>query len=331
MAESKDIWIFMETSKGRLSNVGIELLGQGRQLADRAHEKLVAIVLSENADNLAQTAIEYGADMVITVNDSRLKNYSTELFTQAICQLAEKYRPEILMLGATALGRDLAPRVACRLKTGLTADCTSIDIDDKSLVYWTRPAYGGNIMSTNICPDVKPQMGTVRPGVFNKPERNLNRRGEILHETIAFHSSPALTTVAEIIETIDTASADLAQAEIIVSGGRGMKNAENFAMLEDLAKALGGCVGASRQAVDSGWISPVHQVGQTGKTVSPRVYIACGISGAVQHLIGMKSSDMIIAINTDPTAPIFSVADYGIVGDLFDIVPAITRALKSAD
>lgn len=327
MSRYEDIWVYMEVSEGWLCSIGIELLGQGRILADKSGQKLCAVIISENAAELAAEAIAHGADTVITVEQEQTAVYSTEYFTQALCSLVKKHSPNALIIGATTHGRDLAPRLACRLKTGLTADCTSLDIDSNNIVLWTRPAFGGNIMATNICPDRRPQMGTVRPNVFKKPIRDLSRKGLVIPERIEFSNSNCLTKPDGIIDLIEVSQANLTEADIIVSGGRGMKCEENFALLEALASAVGGCVGASRAAVDAGWISQTHQVGQTGKTVSPKIYIACGISGAIQHQIGMNSSEIIIAINKDPTAPIFDIADFGIVGDLFEVVPALTKAV----
>ncbi|NCC69698.1 MAG: electron transfer flavoprotein subunit alpha/FixB family protein [Clostridia bacterium] len=278
MDDSRDVWVIMETVGGRLSNVGFEILGQGRLLADTIGERLVAVIVSDDPLGLASEAIEYGADAVLAVSDKRLGHYSTELFTQAVCSLAEKCNPEIVMMGATCQGRDLAPRVACRLKTGLTADCTSLEIDNRRIVRWTRPAFGGNLMSTNICPVSKPQMGTVRPGVFRRPARQLGRTGEIFQETVYFKSSPAITKIKDVFAVEGLFSSNLAEARIIISGGRGLQGRDNFDILRELAKAVGGSVGASRAAVDAGWISPVYQIGQTGKAVSPKVYFACGIN-----------------------------------------------------
>lgn len=328
MSEGKNVWVYLETQEGRLRSVGLELLGQGRLLADKMGEELVGIILAENAEELAPEAVSYGADKVIAVADKALRHYDTEIFTAALFRLVNKYSPEVLMLGATGVGRDLAPRLACRLHTGLTADCTHLDVGDDRVVLWTRPAFGGNIMATNICPDTMPQMGTVRPNVFRRPEPDGSRRGEVIFEALNEEDKHSCVELLELIPIVDGATANLTEAQIIVSGGRGMKGSENFRLLEELAEVTGGCVGASRAAVDAGWISPVHQVGQTGKTVCPKVYIACGISGAIQHLIGMSASDTIIAINRDENAPIFGVADYGMVGDLFQIVPALTEALR---
>ena len=328
MSESKHVWVFLETEDGQLRSVGLELLGQGRLLADKMGEQLVGVILDPHAGTLAAQAIGCGADTVITMEDPALAHYNTDIFTAAMCHLVRKYAPEVLMIGATNVGRDLGPRISCRLHTGLTADCTHLDVDAHRCVLWTRPAFGGNLMATNICPDTKPQMGTVRPNVFRAPAFDPARTGAVFVESLPEDARRSSTELLELIPVLDAATANLTEAQIIVSGGRGMKGPENFALLQELADTVGGCVGASRAAVDAGWISPIHQVGQTGKTVCPRVYIACGISGAIQHLIGMSASDTIIAINRDPNAPIFQVADYAIVGDLFQIVPALTKALR---
>ena len=325
----QNVWVFLEVLHSKLRPVGLELLGQGRRLADQLGEKLVGVILDPNAEALATVAMAYGPDELLIVQDEHLAQYHTDTFTTVLYRLVRQYRPEVFMIGATDIGRDLSPRLACRLKTGLTADCTELDVDDKRIVLWTRPALGGNLMATNICPNTKPQMGTVRPNVFRIPSPDPSRTCTILHECLYPEEQHSLTAVEKIIPILTNSTVNLTEAEIIISGGRGMKDPENFSLLQELADLTGGCVGASRAAVDAGWISPVHQVGQTGKTVCPRIYIACGISGAIQHLIGMSTSDTIIAINSDPKAPIFHVADYGIVGDLFQILPALTQALRA--
>ena len=328
MSESKHVWVFLEAEDGQLRSVGLELLGQGRLLADKMGEQLVGIILDPHAGTLAAQAIGCGADTVIIMEDPVLAHYNTDIFTAAMCHLVRKYAPEVLMIGATNMGRDLGPRISCRLRTGLTADCTHLDVDERRCVLWTRPAFGGNLMATNICPYTKPQMGTVRPNVFRAPTFDRARTGAVFVELLPEDARRSSTELLELIPVLDAATSNLTEAQIIVSGGRGMKGPENFTLLQELADTVGGCVGASRAAVDAGWISPIHQVGQTGKTVCPHIYIACGISGAIQHLIGMSASDTIIAINRDPNAPIFQVADYAIVGDLFQIVPALTKALR---
>lgn len=332
MQEYKDLWVFVETDDGKAKSVGYELLTPGRTLADKLGQKLVAVVMGKDVDAVAADCIAYGADQVILVEGDEYKNYNTDAETYAMTELIGKYRPAIVFYGATNNGRDLGPRVACKLGTGLTADCTGLDIEEETgLLMSTRPTFGGNLMATIAIPDNRPQMSTVRPGVFKKGVKDPDRKGEIIREEL--HMDPALAKVRLVERVKEVAQAvNLEEAEIIVSGGRGLKEAKNFQLIRDLADALGATVGASRAAVDAGWIPHAHQVGQTGKTVAPKIYIACGISGAIQHLAGMSGSDTVVAINRDPDAPIFSVADYGIVGDLFEVLPALTeqiRALKA--
>lgn len=299
-------------------------------MARKQGGSLVAVVIGCNVEASAEAASRYGADTVITVDGEEFKEYSTDAYTIAITKLVEKYGPTSMLIGATNNGRDLGPRIACRLHTGLTADCTALDIDEETgNVAWTRPAFGGNLMATIMCPGHRPQMGTVRPGVFKMAEPS-DRKAEVIKEDISVPSEDIRTQVIELIRELDAETVDLEGAQIIVSGGRGVKGPEGFEPIRALADALGGTVGASRAAVDSGWIPHAHQVGQTGKTVGPKLYIACGISGAIQHLAGMSSSDRIIAINKDPDAPIFGVADYGVVGDLFEVLPVLTDAIKKA-
>lgn len=329
-AKTKDLWVFIETTdEGNAKNVGLELLGAGRGLADKQGGKLVAIVIGNNVDAAIKASTTYGADKVIVVEGSEYQHYTTDAYTNAMYALVEKYAPTSILIGATNNGRDMGPRLSCRLKTGLTADCTQLAIDEESgNVAWTRPAFGGNLMATILCPDNRPQIGTVRPGVFKKGEPDESRSAEIIKED--FHVAPEAirTQLLEVIKEVAGELVDLEGAEIIVSGGRGVGGPEGFKPIKELADALGGVVGASRAAVDSGWIAHAHQVGQTGKTVGPKVYIACGISGAIQHLAGITGSKTIIAINKDETAAIFNVADYGVVGDLFEIVPALTAQIK---
>lgn len=326
----KNVWVYIENANGKPKKVGLELMGPARLLADKSGEKLVAVVIGADTDAPCRMAVEAGADEVIVVRGDEYAQYTTDAFANALTALARKHLPSVILIGATNNGRDLGPRVACRLKTGLTADCTGLDIDAESgNVAWTRPAFGGNLMATILCPDTRPQIGTVRPGVFKQGQPQAGREAPVVNEDIRTPADAIRTRVVEVIEEIDQSTLSVEDAEIIVSGGRGMKGPENFALLQALADQLGAAVGASRAAVDSGWIPHAHQVGQTGKTVQPRIYIACGISGAIQHLAGMGSSETIIAINKDPEAPIFQVADYGIVGDLFEVVPILTEELKS--
>lgn len=324
----RGILIFAEQREGELHNVALELLSLGKNLSDKLNEKLSAVIIGHEIDDKIKELTKYGADVIYAASDTKLKEYQTLPWTKIVCDLIANVKPEIVLIGATTIGRDLAPRVAARLKTGLTADCTGLDIDfGKRLLLQTRPAYGGNIMATITCPQRRPQIATVRPHVFKKSHPDSARKSEIvnLNTQVENPICKIIKTTKELKENVH-----LEESEIIVSGGRGMKNAENFSLLFELAKVLKGTVGASRAAVDAGWISSYHQVGQTGKTVSPKIYIACGISGAIQHLAGMQSSDIIVAINKDPNAPIFNVATYGIVGDLFEIVPMLINYSKTS-
>ena len=328
-AKTKDLWVYVETKEdGSAKNVGLELLSPGRDLAGKQGGKLVAVVIGGGVEQAVQDAAAHGADQVIVVDAPEFKDYTTDAYTAAMYYLIDKYGPTTLLIGATPDGRDMGPRLACRIKTGLTADCTGLDIDaDSGNVAWTRPAFGGNLMATILCPDHRPQIGTVRPGVFKK-SAPVEPKAEIIREE--FHVAPEQirTELLEVIREAAGELVDLEGADIIVSGGRGVGGPEGFAPVKALADVLGATVGASRAAVDSGWISHAHQVGQTGKTVAPKLYIACGISGAIQHLAGMSGSDCIVAINKDSDAPIFDVADYGIVGNLFEVLPALTEEIK---
>ncbi len=326
--ESKNLWVYIETEEGCARSVGLELLNPGRRMADKLGEKLVAVVLGQGIASVAAQAVACGADQVITVEGEEYLHYNSDAQTYAMTKLIEKYRPSIVLYGATNNGRDVGPRVACALRTGLTADCTGLDIDEQGLLASTRPAFGGNLMATISCPNTRPQMSTVRPGVFKKPVPDEGRRGEIISEDIHIPAGELRVRLVERVREVAQA-VHLEDAEVIVSGGRGLKSGENFALIRQLAEAMGGEVGASRAAVDAGWIPHAHQVGQTGKTVAPKIYVAVGISGAIQHLAGMSGADTVIAINKDPEAPIFSVADYGIVGDAFEVVPALIEALKA--
>lgn len=329
-AKTKDLWVFIETSEdGSPKKVGLELLTPGRDLADKQRGKLVAVVIGDHVNDAVEAAGRYGADQVIVTEGPEYRQYSTDAYQLALVNLVKKYAPTTVMIGASPLGRDLAPRVAAKIGTGLTADCTSVDIDQESgNVAWTRPAFGGNLMATILCPDHRPQFGTVRPGVFKMAEETENR-AEIIREEFHVAAEQIRTEILEVIREAAEDLVDLEGAEIIVSGGRGLGGPEGFeTTIKPLADALGGVVGASRAAVDSGWIAHSHQVGQTGKTVAPKLYIACGISGAIQHLAGMSGADVIVAINKDPDANIFTVADYGIVGDLYTVVPALTNEVK---
>lgn len=324
----KGVWVFGEQKKGIIQSVVFELLGEGRKLADDLGVELACLLLGDGVENKAQELFSRGADKVYLVEDSRLKNYQDELYTNVIIELVKEFKPEILLYGATSIGRSLASRIAGKLYTGLTADCTKLGIDkEKRLLLQTRPAFGGNIMATILCANYRPQMATVRHKVMKEAVIDASRKGQVIkksYESSIYESrAKLLGIVEEISETVN-----LTEANIIVSGGRGLGKPEGFKMLEELARVIGGAVGASRSAVDAEWIPYSHQVGQTGKTVCPRIYFACGISGQIQHLAGMSSSDVIIAINKDPLAPIFSIATYGIVGDVYEVIPLLTKKFR---
>ena len=329
-AKTKDLWVFIETNEdGSAKNVGLELLNPGKDLATRQGGNLVAVVIGNNVQSAIDAAAEHGADKVIVVEGEEYARYTTDAYAIALTTLIEKYAPKSMMIGSTSNGRDLGPRVSCRLNTGLTADCTSLDYsEEKDIILWTRPAFGGNLMATIICPDHRPEIGTIRPGVFKK--NPVGGTAEVIREEIHVPADQIRTQLIEIINEMGAEKVDLEGAEIIVSGGRGVGSAEGFEVIRALAAELGATVGASRAAVDAGWIPHAHQVGQTGKTVGPKLYIACGISGAIQHVAGMSSSDCIVAINKDPEAPIFDVADYGVVGNLFDVLPVLVEEIKKA-
>ncbi len=330
-AKTKDLWVFVETNEdGTAKNVGIELLTPGKMMAGKQGGALVAVVIGSGVDEAVKAANEHGADKIIVVDGPEFKHYTTDAYAIALCTLVEKYGPTSMLIGATNNGRDLGPRVSCRLHTGLTADCTALDVDDETgNVAWTRPAFGGNLMATIICPNHRPQIGTVRPGVFKKSDVTA-ANAEIVKEDIHVAEDQIRTQVIELIREMGGENVDLEGAEIIVSGGRGVGGPEGFDTIKALADTLGATVGASRAAVDAGWIAHAHQVGQTGKTVGPKLYIACGISGAIQHLAGMSGSDVVVAINKDPDAPIFDVADYGVVGNLFEVLPVLVDEIKKA-
>ncbi len=289
-----------------------------------------SVVIGDNVEGLCQESFAYGASKVYLVDDPVFHHYRTEPYYKAVCYLVDKYKPEIVLIGATGLGRDLAGAVATKLNTGLTADCTGLSIDERGFLLQTRPAFGGNIMATILTERTRPQMATVRPHVMPLPEKDMSRKGDIVRESISIREEDILTKVLEVIEDVRQGAEciDLTAADVIVSGGRGLRAKENFALLQELADELGGVVGCSRAAVESGWMPAERQVGQTGKTVRPKIYIACGISGAIQHLVGMQGSDVIIAINQDRQAPIFEVATYGITGDVFQVVPAIINRIR---
>ena len=331
LAEYKGVYVIAEEFEGKLRNVTLELLGQGKQLAEGIGDEVGAVLIGHNVKPLAQELIAHGAHKVYVYDDPKFEHYNTTAFTRALVHFFNEVKPNVYLVGATNIGRDLGPRVANALQTGLTADCTNLFVDDDGkTIVWTRPALGGNIMAEIVCRNNRPQMGTVRPNVFKKPEADPNATGEVIDMHVDLTEADFLTKFVELIK-VGGNGIKIEEADIIVAGGRGMNGNEAFTgMLKELADVLGGAVVASRAAVDAGWIDALHQVGQTGKTVGPKIYIAAGISGAIQHLAGMSGSDCVIAINKDEDAPIFKVADYGIVGDAFEIVPKLTAAIKAA-
>ena len=327
-SEYKGVWIFAEQRNGKAASVALELLGTGRRLADNLKVELSAVLFGSDEEE-ANELIRWGADMVLHANDPFLDKFNDEPYSKLLYNLIIQHKPGIVLAGATAIGRSFFPRVAGRLKTGLTADCTSLEIEEGTgNLLQIRPAFGGNIMATILCPEHRPQMATVRPRVMKRGVYDPGRKGEIINVP-----TENLTSRTKVLETVNESLGcmiNLQDAEIIISGGRGLGGPNGFEMLRELAKLLGGTLGSSRAAVDEGWIPYRHQVGQTGKTVCPRIYFACGISGAVQHLVGMQSSDIIIAINKNPEAPIFNVATYGIVGDLYEVIPLLIKKIKEA-
>ena len=340
--EYKGVYVFAQQVDNEISGIALELLGKGKELAAKLETEVTAVLIGYNVKGLADKLAEYGADKVILVDDPELETYRTEPYAHALASVINEYKPEIMLVGATAIGRDLGPTVSARVKTGLTADCTSLEIGDFPLVaapgkeseqkhnqlLMTRPAFGGNTIATIACPDNRPQMATVRPGVMQKLDKVEGAKAEVINYNPGFTPNNRYVEILEISKAVSDIK-DIMDAKILVSGGRGVGSAENFKLLEDLADVLGGQVSCSRAVVDSGWKPKELQVGQTGKTVRPQLYFAIGISGAIQHVAGMEESDIIIAINKDPDAPIFDVADYGVVGDLNKIVPALTEAIKA--
>ena len=343
LEEYKDVYVFAQQVDGEISGISYELLGKAKDLAAALGQKVVAVLLGYNVKGLADSLAEYGADKVIVVDDKELEVYRTEPYAHGLASVINEFKPEIMLVGATAIGRDLGPTVSARVATGLTADCTQLDIGDFPLVaipgkeseqkhnqlLMTRPAFGGNTIATIACPNNRPQMATVRPGVMQKIEPISGAKAEVVDYNPGFTPNDRYVTVREVVKAVSN-TVDIMNAKILVSGGRGVGSPENFKILEDLAAVLGGEVSCSRAVVDSGWKPKDLQVGQTGKTVRPHVYFAIGISGAIQHVAGMEESDIIIAINKDEDAPIFDVADYGIVGDLNKIVPELTESIKKA-
>ena len=340
LEEYKGVFIYAQQVDNEISSIAYELLGKGKELAADLGTDVTAVLLGSNVKGLCDKLAEYGADKVIVVDDPELETYRTEPYAHALASVINEYKPEIMLVGATAIGRDLGPTVSARVATGLTADCTVLEIGDFPLVavpgqeqkhnqlLMTRPAFGGNTIATIACPDNRPQMATVRPGVMQKIDKIEGAKAEIIEYNPGFTPNNRYVEIQEIVKAVGQVQ-NIMDAKILVSGGRGVGSAENFKMLDDLAEALGGMVSCSRAVVENGWKAQDYQVGQTGKTVRPNVYFAIGISGAIQHVAGMEESDLIIAINKDADAPIFDVADYGIVGDLNKIVPALTEAIKA--
>ena len=340
LEEYKGVYVFAQQVDNVLSNISFELIGEGKRLAKDLDTDVTAVLVGSGVKALADELAAYGADKVIVVDDPELKNYRTEPYAHALASVINEYKPEIFLVGATAIGRDLGPTVSARVATGLTADCTSLEIGDFPInaipgqeqkhnqLLMTRPAFGGNTIATIACPDNRPQMATVRPGVMQKLDKVEGAKAEVIEFNPGFTPNNRYVEILEVSKAVSDIK-DIMDAKILVSGGRGVGSPENFKLLEDLAEAIGGQVSCSRAVVDSGWKPKELQVGQTGKTVRPNVYFAIGISGAIQHVAGMEESDIIIAINKDEDAPIFDVADYGVVGDLNKIVPALTESIKA--
>ncbi|MHA1905857.1 MAG: FAD-binding protein [Candidatus Thorarchaeota archaeon] len=328
IAEYKDVWVVCEPHGDKLKGVSYELVTKARELADKLGENVVALLIGHEVEGHAESLIHQGADKVLVVDDKILADYTTDAYTIAVVSLISPRKPAAILFGATGNGRDLAPRVAARLQLGLTADCTGLDIDDERQLVQTRPAFGGNIMAEILCPYTRPQMATVRPNVFKPTERDTSLTGEIEKVELAISPVQVRTRVMEKVSEITEGMISVEEADVIVCSGRGIKEPANLALPTELAKLLDAAVGGSRPIVDLGWLPPTQQVGQSGRTVSPKLYFALGISGAIQHCAGMGSSEIIVAINKDPEAPIFEMADYGIVGDLFAILPEIIAEIK---
>ena len=332
LEEYKGVYIYAQQVDNKLSDIAFELVGKAKELAADLNTEVTAVLLGSNVKALATELGEYGADKVIVVDNPALETYRTEPYAQALVSVINEYKPEIMLVGATAIGRDLGPTVSARVKTGLTADCTKLAINEETkLLHMTRPAFGGNTIATIACPDNRPQMATVRPGVMQKLPKEAGRAAEVIEFNPALEENNRYVEIMDIVKAVGNVE-NIMDAKVLVSGGRGVGSAENFEMLRDLASCFkGGMVSCSRAAVENGWLAQDYQVGQTGKTVRPQIYFAIGISGAIQHVAGMEESDLIIAINKDEDAPIFDVADYGLVGDLKKIVPQLTAALKEAN
>jgi len=324
----RGVWVYGEQRRCEIAPVVYELLGEGRKLADKLHTHLAVVILGDKVKPLAEELTRFGADKVYVIDDPLLAEFQDEPYAEVMAQLVREEKPEIVLMGATNIGRSFASRVAAKIETGLTADCTGLDVDETRNLLQTRPAYGGNIMATILTPKHRPQMATVRHKVFKRAEYENNRKGEIIDKKYDIQNIKIRTQFVKFVK--DTSQTmNLSEADIIVSGGRGLGNPEGFKIIEELAKAIGGAVGSSRACVDAGWIPYSHQVGQTGRTVGPKIYIACGISGAIQHLVGMGSSKIIVAINKDPEAPMMKVATFAIQGDLYEIIPQLIKQLKA--
>lgn len=330
ISEYRGVWVFAEQREGILQKVSLELLGKGREIADKLGVELTAVLLGDQVEKLSDTLTAFGADKVLLANHELLKYYNTDGYSKVICDLVNEHKPEVLLIGASYIGRDLGPRVAAKLGTGLTADCTGLDIDEETKnLLMTRPAFGGNLMATIECADHRPQMATVRPGVFEKLQKNETKKAEVNKINVSLAENDIRTKLEEIVK-LAKEEEDITEAQFVISGGRGVGSKENFDLLKEAAEVLGGTVGGSRAAVEAGWIDKAFQVGQTGKTVRPVVYIACGISGAIQHLAGMQDSDYIIAINKDSDAAIMKIADLAIVGDYRQVLPELAAKIKEA-
>ena len=328
LADYKGVWVYAEQADGKLRSVALELLGKGRALADKLGEPLSAVLLGNDAAGLADELSAHGADKVYLAEHPALQRYTTDAYTDVLSGIILQHKPNVVLFGATTNGRDLAPTVAARLQVGLTADCTGLDIDDERQLVQTRPAFGGNIMASILTPYTRPQMATVRPNVFKPPKPDPSKKAVVEKLKINVDPRAIRTKTVENVKEVSAEAVSVEEADLIVSCGRGLKSPENLKLAHDLAETLKAAVGGSRPIVDAGWMPHHQQVGQSGKTVSPKLYIACGISGAIQHLVGMRTSDIIVALNSDPEAPIFNVADFGIVGDLFKIIPALTEEIK---
>ena len=340
LAEYKGVFVFAQQVDNEVSGIALELIGKGKDLANDLGTEVTAVLVGSDVKGLADELAAYGADKVIVVDDPELKEYRTEPYAHALASVIEKYKPEIFLVGATAIGRDLGPRVSARIHTGLTADCTQLEIGDFPInsvpgkeqlhnqLLMTRPAFGGNTIATIACPNFRPQMATVRPGVMQKLPKEAGRKAEVIDFDAKLEENNRYVEIMNVVKAVGNVK-NIMDAKVLVSGGRGVGSKENFKILEELAEAMGGMVSCSRVVVEYGWLEPDYQVGQTGKTVRPQIYFAIGISGAIQHVAGMEESDLIIAINKDEDAPIFDVADYGLVGDLNKIVPQLTAAIKA--